>query len=451
MPPHTHPATPDACNACACMGAARQALACLPSCTAHTPGGAGRHHTHPTLSTSPPTHPQDYINYHLTGEMVASVNNFAVRWHGSGGPPTTLLRALGLEDLSAKWPPRVVQLGERIGRGLTQRWAPPTRAGSTHHTPHCAAPPASAQLEPRLDWARRTRREGPVVLQPLGAPPPAPHAPRHTRPLALAQRRGAPGAAARAAGRAGWRRRVHWLHRSGGDRARQHGHAHRLQPPPHRHGGRPAQRARHVWILPGRAAARWAMLARRGVPGGRYPRLVATTPPLLRALPGRRQARRDAAGHSAQRGRRAAPHSAPVAPPPNTHTHLPPRPHRRACRGGRADQHGQRYQLAAPRAAGAGRGLRGAQRRGGRGAARLRGPHLPGSLPGGAGASGLGYAQTSRLAGGRLPHSPLPQAMPTQPRRPAPYRAPAPRTPGMRPRATARRTPTRCRAARWWG
>lgn len=66
---------------------------------------------------------QDFLNFHLVGEMVASVNNVAVRWHGSDGPPTELLAKLGMPELLDKWPKRVARLGERIGAGLTARAA----------------------------------------------------------------------------------------------------------------------------------------------------------------------------------------------------------------------------------------------------------------------------------------------------------------------------------------
>ncbi|CAN0171762.1 unnamed protein product, partial [Discosporangium mesarthrocarpum] len=44
---------------------------------------------------------QDFMNFRLTGCMVASVNNASIRWHYSTktGWPTSLLQKLGLEDL----------------------------------------------------------------------------------------------------------------------------------------------------------------------------------------------------------------------------------------------------------------------------------------------------------------------------------------------------------------
>eukprot|EP00887_Chlorella_sp_A99_P007355 scaffold2.g7355.t1 len=65
---------------------------------------------------------QDFIQFHLTGRMVASLNNVSVRWHYStarGGWPASLLAALGLEGLAAKWPREVLPLGAAVG-GLTQ-------------------------------------------------------------------------------------------------------------------------------------------------------------------------------------------------------------------------------------------------------------------------------------------------------------------------------------------
>ncbi|PSC72161.1 carbohydrate kinase [Micractinium conductrix] len=65
---------------------------------------------------------QDYLNFNLTGRMVASVNNASIRWHYStqrpGGWPTGLLKAIGLEGLQAKWPQEVLPLGAVVG-GLT--------------------------------------------------------------------------------------------------------------------------------------------------------------------------------------------------------------------------------------------------------------------------------------------------------------------------------------------
>ncbi len=68
---------------------------------------------------------QDYINYHLTGRWVASINNVSARWHCDrrrGGIPETLLEKLGLSALAEKWPAKVLDLGQVIG-GLTARAA----------------------------------------------------------------------------------------------------------------------------------------------------------------------------------------------------------------------------------------------------------------------------------------------------------------------------------------
>lgn len=61
---------------------------------------------------------QDYINFHLTGRMVASLNNVSVRWHyrsGAGGFAHSLVNALDISELLEKWPKDVVALGETIG------------------------------------------------------------------------------------------------------------------------------------------------------------------------------------------------------------------------------------------------------------------------------------------------------------------------------------------------
>ena len=68
---------------------------------------------------------QDYINLHLTGRLVASINNVSVRWHcdySRDGVPKSLLEKLDLEELAKKWPQEVLQLGEVVG-GLTHRAA----------------------------------------------------------------------------------------------------------------------------------------------------------------------------------------------------------------------------------------------------------------------------------------------------------------------------------------
>lgn len=66
---------------------------------------------------------QDYINYHLTGRWVASINNASARWHfnrSTGGVPESLLESLRLDALAQKWPAEVLDLGDVVG-GLTDR------------------------------------------------------------------------------------------------------------------------------------------------------------------------------------------------------------------------------------------------------------------------------------------------------------------------------------------
>lgn len=63
---------------------------------------------------------QDFMNFHLTGRMCASVNNVSVRWHydTARGWPASMLQKLGLDALAAKWPQDVLPLGATVG-GLT--------------------------------------------------------------------------------------------------------------------------------------------------------------------------------------------------------------------------------------------------------------------------------------------------------------------------------------------
>ncbi|MDJ1007415.1 MAG: FGGY-family carbohydrate kinase [Paracoccaceae bacterium] len=61
---------------------------------------------------------QDFLTYKLTGDWAASVDNVGLRWHyrnDAGGWPESLVRALGLDALLEKWPPRVVAPGEVVG------------------------------------------------------------------------------------------------------------------------------------------------------------------------------------------------------------------------------------------------------------------------------------------------------------------------------------------------
>ena len=76
---------------------------------------------------------QDYINYKLTGHLVASACNAATRWHwdgeaaacdsnllGRSGRPTSLYEALGVPELADKLPQQCLAMGQPIGNGLTE-------------------------------------------------------------------------------------------------------------------------------------------------------------------------------------------------------------------------------------------------------------------------------------------------------------------------------------------
>lgn len=61
---------------------------------------------------------QDFMVRRLTGRNVASLNNVSIRWHyrnGDGGWPDSLLAAIDLEDVRAKWPAEIAAPGEIIG------------------------------------------------------------------------------------------------------------------------------------------------------------------------------------------------------------------------------------------------------------------------------------------------------------------------------------------------
>ena len=68
---------------------------------------------------------QDWIGWQLTGVLAASTCNAAVRWHWAGGvtPPVSLLHALKLDDLAAKWPQVALPPGAPLGSGLTSEAA----------------------------------------------------------------------------------------------------------------------------------------------------------------------------------------------------------------------------------------------------------------------------------------------------------------------------------------
>jgi sugar (pentulose or hexulose) kinase len=61
---------------------------------------------------------QDFLTHRLTGRWVASLNNQTMRWHHQtdhGGAPESLLSAVGIPELMAKWPQGVVAPGQVLG------------------------------------------------------------------------------------------------------------------------------------------------------------------------------------------------------------------------------------------------------------------------------------------------------------------------------------------------
>ena len=61
----------------------------------------------------------DWMMYRLTGQWTLSLNHVAVKWNYArpdGGWPLALMKAVGLDDLPAKWPERIVPLGKGEAR-----------------------------------------------------------------------------------------------------------------------------------------------------------------------------------------------------------------------------------------------------------------------------------------------------------------------------------------------
>ncbi len=79
---------------------------------------------------------QDFLTSRLTGRRAASLNNASIRWHyrsDAGGWPDSLLAALDLGELRAKWPAEVLAPGAVVGplaaRGADHLGLPETGAG----------------------------------------------------------------------------------------------------------------------------------------------------------------------------------------------------------------------------------------------------------------------------------------------------------------------------------
>lgn len=61
----------------------------------------------------------DWLIHRLTGEWTASINNTSIRWfcdRDAGGLPVSLYEEVGLDDLAAKLPPRILDMGAVAGR-----------------------------------------------------------------------------------------------------------------------------------------------------------------------------------------------------------------------------------------------------------------------------------------------------------------------------------------------
>ncbi len=60
----------------------------------------------------------DYMNYRLTGDYVGSINNASIRWYfddEADGFPPSFYEKIELEDLIAKFPPKILDLANPIG------------------------------------------------------------------------------------------------------------------------------------------------------------------------------------------------------------------------------------------------------------------------------------------------------------------------------------------------
>lgn len=67
----------------------------------------------------------DWLAYRLTGEITANINTTSIRWFYNfreGGRPVSLYNKIGLDDIEAKLPGRVVKLGEVVA-GLSEEMA----------------------------------------------------------------------------------------------------------------------------------------------------------------------------------------------------------------------------------------------------------------------------------------------------------------------------------------
>jgi FGGY-family pentulose kinase len=79
----------------------------------------------------------DWMMHRLTGEWTLALNHVAVKWNYArpeGGWPRAMIAAVGLDDLLAKWPERVVPLGQG-GGALT--------ATAAEHLGLCAGTPVA--------------------------------------------------------------------------------------------------------------------------------------------------------------------------------------------------------------------------------------------------------------------------------------------------------------------
>ena len=109
--------TPSARPATRCSATSRAGS--LPSGCSPRPSGSRRNEPETYRRAGRIVECTDWMMYRLTGQWTLSLNHVAVKWNYArpdGGWPVAMMKAVGLEDLLAKWPERIVPLGKGDAR-----------------------------------------------------------------------------------------------------------------------------------------------------------------------------------------------------------------------------------------------------------------------------------------------------------------------------------------------